>query len=193
MAPKIKYGNTDCPACGKTFRKRRADHTHCSHHCDGQTRKAKRPKVICQQCGKIFSVEKMALVSGPRARKFCSPACRHLGHRVLPTPENIERAFWERVDKKGPDDCWNWTRVPGNTGYGILALYGFKKTAHRVSYELHYGPIPVLDGTHGGCVLHKCDNRLCVNPNHLWLGTQADNLKDMWNKGRAWRKKALSK
>jgi hypothetical protein len=111
-------------------------------------------------------------------------ACKHVGHRVPPTPENIEKKFWEHTDVRGPDECWPWKLAPGNAGYGLVTLWKFKRTAHRVSYELHHGPIPDLGGNHGGCVLHKCDNRICVNPNHLFLGTQGDNMRDMFAKGR---------
>jgi hypothetical protein len=129
-------------------------------------------------------VRSLYYVSGPRRRRFCSFACKHLGHRVLATPENIAKKFWENVDVRGDNDCWPWKLIPGKNGYGLVTLYKFKQTAHRVSYELHYGPPPELPGSHGTCVMHKCDNRICVNPNHLMIGTQADNLRDMYAKGR---------
>ena len=75
-----------------------------------------------------------------------------------------------------------WTAHPNNKGYGVIASggrFGKPLLAHRVSWEIHYGRIP-----EGYDVLHSCDNPLCVRPDHLFLGTQLDNLKDMRRKGR---------
>ena len=88
--------------------------------------------------------------------------------------------FWPKVDKSG--DCWPWTGTRLPKGYGQFGRgrrgAGMAK-AHRISWELHYGPIP-----EGLCVLHHCDNPPCVRPDHLFLGTQSDNLADMTAKGR---------
>lgn len=96
------------------------------------------------------------------------------------TPEFRER-FMRSVRKT--ESCWIWTRPPRTDGYGqVLAFDGLKRkvmTAHRVSYLMHHGPL--VDGL---CVLHSCDTPLCVNPDHLSLGTHLDNMADMVAKGR---------
>jgi len=88
-----------------------------------------------------------------------------------------EERFLAHIEKS--EGCWFWTGCVEHNGYGRVKINGKKLSAHRWSYELHYGGIPV-----GMCVLHKCDNRLCVRPSHLFLGTQQDNTDDMRRKGR---------
>lgn len=76
--------------------------------------------------------------------------------------------------------CLEWQRAIFKAGYGAINIGGKIKYAHRVSYELHNGPIP-----DGMLVMHLCDNRRCVNPSHLAVGTDSDNNRDMWAKQRA--------
>ena len=90
----------------------------------------------------------------------------------------LRERFWRYV--RMTPYCWEWTASKRKNGYGqITARAGESLTAHRVSWELHFGPIPA-----GLCVMHRCDNRLCVNPAHLSLGSYLDNNRDMIAKGR---------
>lgn len=89
--------------------------------------------------------------------------------------------FMERIDNHEPDRCWNWTghKAGGALKYGRFFYDGRLQQANRVSYMIHIGPIP--DGME---VCHNCDNSLCVNPHHLWVGTHQQNLQDCSRKGR---------
>lgn len=92
--------------------------------------------------------------------------------------------FWNKVNKSGANCstlgvCWEWTAGLFESGYGQFHHCGKNIKAHRYSYELHYGEI-----TEGLSVLHKCDNRRCVRPDHLFVGNTLDNVTDMILKGR---------
>lgn len=95
----------------------------------------------------------------------------------------LSTRFWARVDR--PDDatsCWLWRgarKSGGGLRYGHLRVNGHDVTAHRLAWELTYGPIPP-----GLCICHHCDNPICCNPAHLFLGTHADNMQDRERKGR---------
>lgn len=94
----------------------------------------------------------------------------------------LEERFWEKVAKGGPGECWPWTANCDRDGYGRMSVKGKQARAHRISYQINRGPIP-----NGLNVLHKCDNPRCVNPKHLFLGTNGDNMADKTRKGRAAR------
>lgn len=93
----------------------------------------------------------------------------------------IEERFWCKVKIGLEDECWCWTGSKSSTGYGNISTKKNKSpiNAHRLSYTINKGKIP-----DGMVVMHTCDNKLCVNPNHLVIGTKKDNSNDMMAKNR---------
>lgn len=87
-----------------------------------------------------------------------------------------EARFWSKV-RKTPG-CWEWAASKNNSGYGCFSFNSKRWGAHRFSWLIHHGD------SKGLFVLHSCDNRSCVNPSHLWVGTQSANLQDMIKKKR---------
>lgn len=128
----------------------------------------------CQICGVVFKAESRRLLHGDA--RFCSRKCHGISRGKLDV----------RVAKysSSPDEngCINWTGQIGKHGYGVISS-GKKPhkplRAHRVAWELAYGTIPK-----GLLVCHRCDNKRCVNINHLFLGSHQDNMTDMVKKGR---------
>lgn len=133
---------------------------------------------VCRTCGQPFLA---ALGEVNRGQGFyCGRPCSYVGQR-----RTTAERFWEKVQKS--ESCWLWTAARTRAGYGKMGVYDglVNRTVetHRVSWEIHHGAIP--DGL---WVLHNCpdgDNPLCVRPDHLWLGTHTDNMRDMLAKGRA--------
>lgn len=117
--------------------------------------------ILCPTCQQLF-------VKTKSTHNFCSSKCWR-------PPARPPEEFWARVDKSG--ECWVWLGRTNNRGYGkFQATY-----AHRYSWMLAHGSLPPDDLD----VLHRCDNRPCVRPDHLFLGDQQDNSDDMVAKGRA--------
>jgi len=108
----------------------------------------------CKQCGIKFKPNSQSI--------FCSKKCNLL-HNI----------------KIGENDCWIWQNSLNESGYGKSCLNGDQEAAHRVSYKIFKGKIEKKLQ-----VLHKCDVRSCINPDHLYLGTQKDNIRDMDERGR---------
>jgi len=103
----------------------------------------------------------------------------HSDKRSLFSDKFIKR-FWSRVEMSGPDDCWNWVAGKTSAGYGHLRAERRWFYAHRVSYQLTFGEIPDR-----AVICHRCDNPGCVNPSHLFAGSQLDNMEDRDRKGRS--------
>jgi len=123
----------------------------------------------CEGCGVMVT---RAIGDEGRGR-FCSIKCAR-AHQPMPT--RAER-FWTKVKKT--DGCWEWHGARSQGGYGELRTNYRLERAHRVSWTIHFGPIP--DGL---LVCHHCDNPPCVRPDHLFLGTGAMNTRDRDRKGR---------
>jgi hypothetical protein len=162
-----------CAHCGAAFTLkpsaiRKGQGTYCSRACQyaGQRQRSDAP---CPQCGQ--SIQRRGTAS-----KFCSRAC-YVAARTVP----LAVRFWAKVQKSA--GCWTWTANHLPKGYGVIGVGAADqglKLAHRVSWEIHFGPIPA-----GLFVCHRCDNPPCVRPDHLFLGTVQDNVDDMVAKGRA--------
>ena len=124
---------------------------------------------VCPKCGKSF------IDYASNHRKFCSKTCS-----VSVQWSHTKEVFWARVDKSaGADACWLWTGFKNKAGYGIISWHNHPTLAHRLAYELTIGQIP--DGL---LACHKCDNPGCVNPEHIFIGTDADNMADKSRKER---------
>lgn len=133
------------------------------------------PPVIrdCAHCGRSFSVP--AWQTRRKAAISCSRAC-YYARKVRPLAERV----WRTVRRT--ETCWLWTGATNHAGYGWVnrGVRGEQPMlAHRFTFEEAHGPIPLGLG-----VLHRCDTPACVRPEHLFLGTQADNTADMVAKGR---------
>ncbi|MDE2097976.1 MAG: HNH endonuclease [Patescibacteria group bacterium] len=133
----------------------------------------------CKQCGRAFS---------PTRRERPTLLCNRCNRRFLglSKPERVA-LFWSHVNKDGPAStvelgaCWVWTGGMMASGYGRFWWNGHDRPSNRVAWEINHG-----EGPGDMHVLHRCDNRKCVRPDHLFLGTNLDNVRDMLDKGRHW-------
>ncbi|HEX2915595.1 MAG TPA: HNH endonuclease [Chloroflexia bacterium] len=132
----------------------------------------------CEVCSKRFRTSIYDIKQGHG--RYCSRQCKGISSRGIPSKRRIpiEKRFWTKVLKT--DGCWLWQAYKHPKGYGYVGVEGNRNDkAHRVAYRLTYG-----DFDRKLHVLHKCDNPPCVRPDHLFLGTNLDNIKDRMAKGR---------
>lgn len=136
-----------------------------------------RPSKFCECCGaELYKRPKDSFAQWD-ARAYCSISCKNRSVQAQP----IHIRFWEHVDRRDEDECWEWKGAHDGRGYGQIAVGAgvAPLKAHRLSWEIHNGRIP--DGL---VVCHSCDNPSCVNPAHLSPGTQQENMVQASERGR---------
>lgn len=131
---------------------------------------------VCEFCCSPFSRPRNYSLGQWEARRFCSLQCSANGKE---NHSNTMDDFWRFIFPEPNSGCWLWDGTLHHDGYGQIRIDGVVHRAHRLSYEIHCGGIP--DGLGA---LHKCDVRCCVNPDHIYAGTDKDNSRDKVRRGR---------
>lgn len=159
------YVERICTRCSVPFTTRSdTKQNHCSTTC---ARSTQAPRT-CTRCGQTFLTRRLS------DQRFCSVLCRN---------GTDEQRFWAGFTRRSDAECWLWKKYPSST-YGRMRWRGEMTLAHRISWEIHNGPIPPAL-----LVLHKCPGGgtpRCVNPGHLAVGNHEENADDMMKDGRHW-------
>jgi hypothetical protein len=176
----IKY-NDKCAVCGKTFEVIRFGTKCCSRTCSAILPKARKVERKCEWCGETFWIKPSVVSKGKG--KYCQRSCFDAGRKreFLLNKTSEQDRFWVHVQKQEGDGCWIWMD-PNQHGYGFFRGDERTGNAHTFSWEWENGPIPK-----GMYVCHNCpggDNKACVRPSHMFLGTNLDNMRDAKNKGQ---------
>lgn len=140
---------------------------------------------ICAcDCGKTSVVATYSLRSGRQKSCGCLKREQTIAFNKATKGIDAGTRFAANYAIDVKTNCWNWTGPTDGHGYGVMHVNGRQQKMHRFSFEKFVGEIPPGSGYHGTCVCHRCDNPACVNPDHLFLGSMDDNVKDMLSKGR---------
>ncbi len=135
-------------------------------------RKYSRWKCLCD-CGNIKTILRSNLQSG---------STRSCGCIKWPKGQAYDESLKKRIlrNYEEVNGCWNWKKYKNSLGYGIINVKGKIHLAHRISWQIFKGEIP-----ESLLICHTCDNPSCINPNHLWMGTNKENQEDMFKKNRS--------
>lgn len=179
MGMKPKNAETICANCGIKFKLRKdlleRGQKYCSRSC-AFVRQRKKIEISCDYCGALFETIPCDLNNG---RRFCSNSCSNTQRNKANSVSSEELFFKNISNESHPNDCWIYKHT-NQEGYGKITINQKTVLAHRYSYQINIDII-----SDGLCVCHKCDNPPCVNPDHLFLGTNGDNMQDKQIKGRA--------
>lgn len=164
-----------CYQCGKEFSAKQRTvregkpRRFCSHDCYGKSLLVEKVRFVCKTCNKVMDVNPSKLRGG-----YCSYECSRLGKF-----QDLHTRFWNKVEKRGIDECWPWIASTDRRGYGLFPIDGRHSTSSRAAYRFTFGPIEP-----GKTINHHCDNPPCCNPKHLYAGTMKQNTRDMMIRGR---------
>ena len=150
-------------------------------HVDAEDAGRRRIKWICRcDCGRHHSTTTNHLRGGSTRSCGCDSSRSKVGERSASRAAAADpKEYLAQRSKKVASGCIEWLAAKTSRGYGAAHFHGRYVIAHRLSYVAHVGPIPAL-----GVVCHSCDNPLCINPEHLWIGSQQDNMNDKVEKCR---------